>query len=62
MEDSTSNQGMLFPPVECVLDLMSSVIQHVCRTGRAEFKREMARKVDPIKDCLRKMISNTFQL
>ena len=28
------------------------IIRHVCRTGRAEFKREMARNVEPIKECL----------
>ena len=31
-----------------------AIIKHVCRTGRPEFKREMQRKVDPIKECLRK--------
>ena len=28
------------------------IIRYVCRTGRAEFKREMARNVEPIKECL----------
>lgn len=28
------------------------IIRHVCRTGRLEFKREMARNVEPIKECL----------
>ena len=27
----------------------------MCRTGRPEFKREMQRKVDSIKECLRKL-------
>eukprot|EP01040_Poterioochromonas_malhamensis_P007344 gene7344-7925_t len=28
------------------------IVKHVCRTGRPEFKREMAKKVDVIKECL----------
>lgn len=30
------------------------IIKHICRTGRAEFKKEIGRNVDPIKECLRK--------
>lgn len=29
-----------------------SIIKHVCRTGRPEFKREMARNIDAVKECL----------
>eukprot|EP01038_Epipyxis_sp_PR26KG_P006052 gene6052-8333_t len=29
-----------------------TIIKHVCRTGRAEFKKEMARNIEPIKECL----------
>lgn len=28
------------------------IIKHVCRTGRPEFKKEMGRNVNPIKECL----------
>ena len=28
------------------------IIKHVCRSGRPEFKREMGRNVEPIKECL----------
>ena len=28
------------------------IIKHVCRTGRADFKKEMSRNVEPIKECL----------
>lgn len=28
------------------------IIKHVCRTGRADFKKEMGRNLDPVKDCL----------
>jgi hypothetical protein len=28
------------------------IIKHVCRSGRAEFKKDMGRFVGPIKDCL----------
>ncbi len=28
------------------------IIRHVCRSGRADFKKDMARFVQPIKDCL----------
>jgi hypothetical protein len=28
--------------------------QHVCRTGRSDFKKDMAKHVDVIKECLRK--------
>lgn len=40
--------------LKCSWKLMNC-IQHVCRTGRAEFKMEMTRKVDPLKECLRKL-------
>ena len=39
--------GSFFP---CILQ------KHVCRTGRPEFKREMQRKVDNIKECLREWL------
>jgi hypothetical protein len=29
--------------------------KYICRAGRPEFKREMAKKVDAIKECLRKL-------
>ena len=28
------------------------IIKHVCRSGRADFKKEMSRNVEPIKECL----------
>lgn len=28
------------------------IIKHVCRTGRPEFKRDMQRQTEPIRDCL----------
>jgi len=28
------------------------VIKHICRSGRAEFKKEIGRNVNPIKECL----------
>jgi hypothetical protein len=31
-------------------------IRHICRHGRVEFKRDMARHVEPIKECLRESI------
>jgi hypothetical protein len=36
--------------------------EHVCRTGRPEFKRDMAKSVDAIKECLRKFVSFLIQL
>jgi hypothetical protein len=35
-----------------------STIQHICRIGRPEFKREMGRNVDTIKECLRKFFGH----
>lgn len=32
-------------------------LQHVCRSGRPEFKRDMGRNTGPIKECLRKLTS-----
>ena len=34
--------------------LLILLLQHVCREGRVEFKREVSRILDAIKECLRK--------
>ena len=40
--------------VECFYYYVLLFWQHVCRSGRPEFKRDMGRSTGPIKDCLRK--------
>ena len=32
------------------------IFQHICRNGRIDFKRQIAKTMDPIKDCLRKCL------
>ena len=41
-------------PNRTILFIYVHILQHVCRSGRADFKNEMTKKVDPIRDCLRK--------
>jgi hypothetical protein len=31
-------------------------VQHVCRSGRADFKKDMARNLDSLKECLRECV------
>lgn len=38
------------------------LVKHVCRFGRSDFKRDMAKHIEAIKECIRKFIFVIFRL